>query len=262
MLKILVVEGNSEDILKSLQSSGLQPASEHYRNALLYHAGDSNIDIAIPDAPHTENILRDLSAYDGFALTGSGVAWSSSDEEAKPYLEYIAKIFEQGKPVIGSCWGMQTVAQLYGGHSEPNHMGTELGLAEGLSLNPAGIEHFVFAGMPKQFSSPCIHRDHVTKMPEGFEILASNSVSSVQAMASTRADIDFVGFQYHPEYTLEYVANIVKSRGGTPMNGEQISSFPNSLPETVANNDVRTRVFKNWTKHVSDQKARRATIAA
>ena len=206
-LKILVVEGCSEELLASQETNGTGFGSDVYRNALLLNAPDAEIDIAFPYAPHRNQNLLSLEAYDGFALTGSAVAWGAEMPEAKPYLAYVDTLLKTGKPVLGSCWGMQTIAVLLGGMSGPNPKGSEIGIARNIRLTKAGKNHSLFEGMPDTFDSPCWHRDHVTQLPEGAVLLASNAVSDVQAMAYCLNGIDYMGFQFHPETPLEVFRN-------------------------------------------------------
>ena len=206
-LNILVVEGCSEEILVTQETAGTSFGAEVYRKALLLNAPEASIDIAFPYAPHRNRKLLPLETYDGFALTGSAVAWGAEMPEAKPYLAYVDTVLKTGKPVLGSCWGMQTIAVLLGGMSGPNPKGSEVGIARNIRLTEAGGNHPLFEGMPDTFDSPCWHRDHVTRLPEGAVLLASNAVSDVQAMAYTRNGIDYMGFQFHPEVPLEVFRN-------------------------------------------------------
>ena len=120
MTKILIVEGNSGEIIKSIRALGLSLGSDRYRDALGLHTENVSFDVSIPFAPELQDTRIDIAEYDAFALTGSGVKWSSGDPEARPYLAHLEKILALGKPVIGSCWGMQTVIQILGGNCLPN----------------------------------------------------------------------------------------------------------------------------------------------
>ncbi|MEM9329756.1 MAG: type 1 glutamine amidotransferase [Pseudomonadota bacterium] len=254
MLKILIVEGNSGEIIEEKRRSGVPIGSDLYRDALSIHAPEFQFDVSIPYAAHLQDRTIDIAEYDGFALTGSGVAWSSSQEEAIPYLKYIEKLFETGKPVIGSCWGMQTTIQVFGGKCGPNEAGTELGLAEDIRLSQAGRESWLFKGVPTVFTSPTIHRDHVTHLPKSFELLASNRVSRVQAVEYSGADVNFVGFQFHPEYELSYVDAIKQSSMDLPDTRRVITAFPKKPPAMVSDKSARTQVFSNWIKKATTEK--------
>ena len=255
MTKILIVEGNSAEIIRSKRENGLPIASDKYIEALSIHAPDARYDVGIPYAPELQNSTINMDEYDAVALTGSGVAWSSCDEQAKPYLDYLESVFAIGKPVIGSCWGMQCVVQLFGGTCTANENGTEIGLAEDIELSTKGRGHWIFADMPDRFPSPCIHRDHVTALPDCFDLLASNPVSKVQAVAYNGADHDYVGFQFHPEFDLNYVSAIKQNTISMSGTCGIVASFPENPPHIVSDIEARTRVFANWIHHIQSKKA-------
>lgn len=261
MLNILIVEGNTADIIDGTRSAGALTAAECYQHALSLHAQEANFHVCVPFAKELSTHGA-FSEYDAFALTGSGVSWSAADREAAPYLKQLEEIFAQNKPVIGSCWGMQTVAQLFGGENAANEKGVEIGIAEDIVLTSEGRNHWVFEGVPDRFASPCIHRDHVTQMPDGFEILASNTVSPVQAIASTRSDIDYVGFQFHPEFTVAYIEEIVTRRSISLFDPSMIANFEGKSVKACDDENLRTRVFANWIKHVGNKKAATHSEAA
>ncbi|MEM9277916.1 MAG: type 1 glutamine amidotransferase [Pseudomonadota bacterium] len=255
MTKILIVEGNSGEIIRTKHENGLKIGSDKYHEAMALYTPDTEFDVSIPFEPDMQNNEIRIEDYNAFALTGSGVDWSSRDKEAKPYLDHVEKILATGKPVIGSCWGMQTVVQILGGNCGPNENGTEVGLAEDIRLSAEGRAHWIFEGMPDSFPSPCVHRDHVAHLPECFDLLAGNSVSPVQAACYNREDIDFVGFQFHPEFDLDYVQSMRQSAEILPGTHKIIANFPDNPPEIVSNAGLRTRVVSNWISHVQNKKA-------
>jgi GMP synthase (glutamine-hydrolysing) len=110
--------------------------------------------------------------------------------------------FELGIPVLGICYGMQTMAQQLGGKVEAGKT-REFGYAEvrahghtGL-LN--GIEDFTTAdghGMLKVWMS---HGDKVTELPPGFKLMASTPSCPIAGMADEARK--FYAVQFHPEVT-------------------------------------------------------------
>lgn len=112
------------------------------------------------------------------------------------------KIFELGVPVIGVCYGLQLLAHMLGGgveksqHREYGH-GT-------LSVQK---ESQLFQGLEKQLRVWNSHGDRISKIPEGFEPIASTENSSFAAIEDTSRK--FYGLQFHPE--------VVHSEGGIQM---------------------------------------------
>lgn len=253
-LNILVVEGNSEERLAFQEANALVHASVTYAASLGLHAPMARIDRAFPYAPHRETDLLPIGAYDGFALTGSSVAWGAEMPEARPYLDFVSRLLDTGKPVLGSCWGMQTVCVLLGGMSGPNPLGSEIGIARDIKLTAAGRNHPLFENMPGCFAAPAFHRDHVTRMPENAVLLASNTVSEVQAMAYQTNGIDYTGFQFHPEIPLEHFSAEYRQRTKLPGTITELTDFPDIVPDEIADPMQRTRPLGNWLVHVERKK--------
>jgi GMP synthase (glutamine-hydrolysing) len=134
----------------------------------------------------------------------SGVILSGSHMSA--YEESTGKapqaVFELGVPVLGICYGMQTMAQQLGGRVEAGKV-REFGYAEvrarGHTRLLDGIEDHRTPdghGMLKVWMS---HGDKVTELPPGFKLMASTEACPVAAMADeTRR---FYAVQFHPEVT-------------------------------------------------------------
>src|SRR5262249_18236056 len=111
-------------------------------------------------------------------------------------------VFDAGVPVLGICYGMQTMAQQLGGRVEPGRV-REFGYAEvrarGHTRLLDGIEDYHTAeghGMLKVWMS---HGDKVAELPPGFKLRAPPGAGPIPAMADeTRG---FYGVQFHPEVT-------------------------------------------------------------
>src|SRR5262249_36289302 len=110
--------------------------------------------------------------------------------------------FELGVPVLGICYGMQTMAQQLGGRVEAGKV-REFGSAEvrarGHTKLLDGIQDFQTPdghGMLKGWLS---HGDKVTAMPAGFKLMASTDSCPIAAMADEQRH--FYAVQFHPEVT-------------------------------------------------------------
>ena len=110
--------------------------------------------------------------------------------------------FEIGVPVLGICYGMQTMAQQLGGRVEAGKV-REFGSAEvrarGHTKLLDGVQDYQTPegyGMLKVWMS---HGDKVTEMPPGFKLMASTDACPIAAMADEERR--FYAVQFHPEVT-------------------------------------------------------------
>jgi len=135
------------------------------------------------------------------AFGANGVILSGSHMSA--YEETTGKapraVFELGVPVLGICYGMQTMAQQLGGRVEAGKV-REFGSAEvrarGHTRLLDGIEDYRTPedyGMLKVWMS---HGDKVTELPPGFKLMASTEACPIAAMADEERG--FYGVQFHP----------------------------------------------------------------
>ena len=148
--------------------------------------------------PHdvSDEFVRGFGAQ-GVILSGSHMSAYEESTGKAP-----SAAFELGVPVLGICYGMQTMAQQLGGRVEAGKV-REFGYAEvrarGHTKLLDGIEDYRTAeghGMLKVWMS---HGDKVTEMPAGFKLMASTDACPIAAMADEARR--FYAVQFHPEVT-------------------------------------------------------------
>lgn len=133
----------------------------------------------------------------GIILSGSHMsAYEESNDQVSD------AVFKASVPVLGICYGMQTMAQQLGGRVEGGTK-REFGYAEVRAHNHTklleGIEDFKGAngeGMLKVWMS---HGDKVAQMPEGFKVMCSTPSCPIAGMADEARG--FYAVQFHPEVT-------------------------------------------------------------
>jgi GMP synthase (glutamine-hydrolysing) len=105
-------------------------------------------------------------------------------------------IFGLNIPVLGICYGLQTLSVQMKGRVSPSEK-REFGRAQiRIDANPSPL----FEGIWAQGTSPQVwmsHGDSVTEMPEGFRIIASSDTCKYAAIADEKRKI--YGVQFHPE---------------------------------------------------------------
>jgi GMP synthase (glutamine-hydrolysing) len=111
-------------------------------------------------------------------------------------------VFELGIPVLGICYGMQTMAQQLGGKVESSGK-REFGFAEvrarGHSKFFNNIQDRTNAEEHGLLEVWMSHGDKVTELPAGFKVIGSSESCPVAAMADEERG--FYAVQFHPEVT-------------------------------------------------------------
>ncbi|WP_420475046.1 glutamine-hydrolyzing GMP synthase [Noviherbaspirillum sp. ST9] len=144
----------------------------------------------------SDDFVRNYGAS-GIILSGGPNSVTEGDTPRAP-----KAVFEAGVPVLGICYGMQTMAEQLGGKVEMGKV-REFGYAEvrarGHTALLNGISDFVTSeghGMLKVWMS---HGDKIIEMPPGFKLMASTDNCPIAAMADEERKLYAV--QFHPEVT-------------------------------------------------------------
>jgi GMP synthase (glutamine-hydrolysing) len=212
-LRILVIEGNTRPMRTSHVAAYGMMACESYAAALQRIEPALVCDFAFP-ADDGANLpdRAGLASYDGVAMTGSSLHVYEQEPAVTRQIDLMRAVLAAGTPVVGSCWGLQVATVAAGGVVAKNPRGREIGFARNIVPTEAGRAHPLMAGRPAAFAAPTSHLDEVTTLPEGATVLATNSVSAVQAVEISYEGGSFWGVQYHPEYTLGEIAAVMERR--------------------------------------------------
>ena len=143
----------------------------------------------------------DMSDEDVRAFAPAGVILSGGPESVNlddpPRVS--PAIFELGVPVLGICYGMQTMAAELGGTVEASEH-REFGYAEITPGDSGLFGGFSDADTGKPMLKGWMsHGDRVEAVPPGFTVSASSPNSPIAAMED--AERGFYGVQFHPEVT-------------------------------------------------------------
>lgn len=147
-----------------------------------------------------------LEGYDAVLLTGSPLHVYEDTPEVRREIDFMRAVFRSKTPAFGSCAGLQIAVMAAGGRVRAMGMRREAGFARRITATTEGGSHPMLLGRPTAWDAPAIHSDEVEELPPGATLLATNSVTRVQAAEIRFEGGLFWGVQYHPEITLREVA--------------------------------------------------------
>jgi GMP synthase (glutamine-hydrolysing) len=175
----------------------------------------------------------------GIILSGGPESVTDNEPPRAPQ-----SVFELGVPVLGICYGMQTMAQQLGGKVLPsNHR--EFGYAEVVGLAPNklldGLADRRDARGRAVLDVWMSHGDRVETMPAGFTAVASSGNAPLAAMVDESRR--FYGVQFHPEVTHTLQGKQLLERFVREICGcEPLWSVGNIIDDAIAR--VRAQVGK------------------
>ena len=112
-------------------------------------------------------------------------------------------IFDLGIPVLGVCYGMQLMTQVFGGKVEKSNK-REFG-QQAISITKSDSK--IFKGLSTEEKVLMSHGDRIAEIPEGFEVTAVAPNSPVAAFENEEKNL--YGFQFHPEVSASVNGNVM-----------------------------------------------------
>ncbi len=124
-------------------------------------------------------------------LTGSNFMLSKPDTRLvfQPEMDLIRKL---DRPILGICFGHQLIGTVHG--SEVVDLGHTV--REFKEVKLVGSDP-LFDGLPSSIRVSESHRQALTRVPQGFRLLAESATSQVEAIGHQTRPI--YGLQFHPE---------------------------------------------------------------
>ena len=163
-----------------------------------------------------------------------GGTMSVYQEKEFPWLksekEFVKKVTDAGKPVLGSCFGAQMIAEVLGGKVTRNRF-KEIGwhrvkaLAGENPNNVRGISSELPAGFFPEFTAFMWHGD-TFEIPAGAVRLFESEACPNQGFIY-RGNI--LGLQFHPEADGRWIRNLIDDSGHELVEGKFIQSEEETL---------------------------------
>jgi len=146
----------------------------------------------------------DMSDDDIQSFNPSGIILSGGPEsvtaEGSPRAPEL--VFELNVPVLGICYGMQTMAVQMGGAVEGSDH-SEFGYAQIRRTHNGGLLHDISDHVNESgellLDVWMSHGDKVSQLPSGFELIAATDSCPIAGMA--HREKPWFGIQFHPEVT-------------------------------------------------------------
>ncbi|KAA1194404.1 glutamine-hydrolyzing GMP synthase [Pseudohalioglobus sediminis] len=133
----------------------------------------------------------------GIILSGGPESVAADASPRAPSL-----VFELGVPVLGICYGMQTMAEQFGGRVQGSPV-SEFGYAQIRQVGNGGLLHDIRDHIDDAGNALLdvwmSHGDKVVELPPDFELIAETESCPIAGMA--HREKPFFGIQFHPEVT-------------------------------------------------------------
>lgn len=178
-----------------------------FARALQARSGDCELVIECSDAFATPLLeYQALQSADVLLITGS----AASVYEDKAWIVNLKSIIrrwvQEGKKLIGICFGHQLVAQALGGDVTKSGRGWGLGRRE---LPVLKHTRWMGAAPPASIALLYSHQDQVNRLPEHAEVILGDDFCPIAGFV---IDDQVMTLQGHPEFSSDYISEIIHRR--------------------------------------------------
>ena len=258
-LKILIVEGNTNEENASFDAAGCVSQSENFKLNVKKIEPNCEIEIVAPgDDKSISKIVKSLKKYNGIILTGSTLRVNDNSSEIKKHIQFAKKCFENEQKIFAACWGLQITVTAAGGRCRVSPNGPHIGIARDIELTDKGKKHNLYSSKLHKFTTPAFNHDEVQTPPENSILLASDGINKFMALQFNVDKSEIWGVQYHPEIPYSYMIKLIKHRSKNLIdknffkNIEEVNSHIETIKKAEINlqDDIRTIELKNWLNHI------------
>ncbi|MEM7026835.1 MAG: glutamine-hydrolyzing GMP synthase [Pseudomonadota bacterium] len=167
-----------------------------YTQLIARRVREANVYSEIHAFDMDEQAIRDFNPV-AIILSGGPESVNASPEFRAPDI-----VFTLGVPVLGICYGMQTMAEQLGGTVETSSL-REFGYAQIRARGHSNLLKDIQDDTNEEghglLNVWMSHGDRVGSLPEGFKIIASTENAPIAGIADETRK--FYGLQFHPEVT-------------------------------------------------------------
>lgn len=158
------------------------------------------------------NVVRgdypcEAEQFDAFLVTGSKADAFGEDAWIVELRKYLLQRYQAGDVLLGICFGHQILALVLGGKTER----AAQGWGAGVHSYQMQVPSLGSQACPPAIRMLISHRDQVTRLPEGAQLVAS---SEFCPNAAFMLGGQVLCFQGHPEFTAEFSRSLLQLRQG------------------------------------------------
>jgi GMP synthase (glutamine-hydrolysing) len=226
----------------------IQPSQDIHRERVLILDFGAQYTQLIARRVREQGVYCEIHPFDypeesaaAFAPVGIILSGGPESVTADETLKAPDYVFEMSLPVLGICYGMQTMALQLGGEVEVSDK-HEFGYARVTLVNESqlldGIEDET-SGEERMLDVWMSHGDMVTALPQGFQQLAKTDSCEFAAMSDESRH--FYGVQFHPEVNHTLQGEAILHRFVREVCGCAGLWTPANIVENIIS-DVRSRV--------------------
>ncbi len=239
-LKILILDNNREE-----QSFG----SKNLVNWSIKTAPTGSV-VLVRRSPDQDLPPHDLDV-DAVVISGSITSCMEFNEPwVKPYDQFVTEHIKKGTPILGVCYGHQTIARcLSRMHGEEPKLRTAVDAELGWQEVRITEESQLFEGLNNNFITYESHYEEVYEIPPGVKKLAETDRCNLQAFQIENKPI--FGVQFHPEYTVEEAEKSLASKIKKGVRSDWILNAGKG--EKLYDENVGKVIFGNFFRIASGQ---------
>ncbi len=172
-----------------------------------------------------EPLFPDPEEFDLLLIMGGTMSVYQEDEYSwlQPEKEFVRRTIEAGKPILGSCFGAQMIAEVLGGKVTKNRF-KEIGWHTVRSVEGKNLNDSISSELP-----PCMFPEFTAFMWHGdmFEIPAG-ALRLFESEACPNQGFIYngnvLGLQFHPEADRQWIRNLIKDSGHELAEGKYVQS--------------------------------------
>jgi GMP synthase-like glutamine amidotransferase len=165
---------------------------------------------------------------DAFLVPGSIKGVYDSDPWIGELLDFVKRIYQAQRKLVGICFGHQVIAHALGGHASKSEKGWGLGLKEFSITKKKSWMVPILDNCKLYFT----HQDQVMILPSRAELLGTSDFCSNNIYCIGNR---VLGIQGHPEYTLKRmykILELLKEQVPVEIQKIALNSLNNSQPDS------------------------------